>query len=423
MNKKKYILITVLILLIISGILIFKESRNRQIEQEKQQSIINDLGITTETINVKTGILTKEIVYIGTIEPAKSVVASSKMTSQVIKVFFTEGDTVIKGDILAKLDDSQLSASQNTARQRTETLKINYDYLDKEIQQYYISSPMIKKIETLEQNRIFLIEEEEKYKALYEAGAISKSAYEKVKHEADMLQMQQQEAQATSEDTYKKLENQRDILNSQLNELNANINEIQVNISNSNIVAPISGKIKKLNYSNGELAGAGMPFAIIDDISNYMVKVNISEQDREKIKADTKAILNITGMTNKIETTVTNILPNINEKTRVGELEIALDSSYVVEVASGTSVEVNFITDATENGIIIPRSAVKNMNDKNFVYIINNNIAIEQEIKTGLVVDDNIQVIEGLDEGDKIAVKNLTRIYDGVKIYIVKGED
>jgi len=413
MKKNKLILIFTIVLLMV-GVFTFLK--------EEAVDVSNDLGIPIKLETVETGSLTKGINYIGTIEPENSVTVSSKITSEVIEGNFQEGDLVNKGDIIARLDDSNLVAVLGSTVKKIETLQVSYAYLNEEVENYYSFNPMVKKIETLELNYAYLNDEAEKYKILFENEAIAKSTFDKVNHEKDMVKMQLEEAKASSEDAYNQLKNQRDSAEAQLKELDAKVNELNISIADASIVAPIAGKVRTLYYQTGDLAAGGKPFAIIDATESFMAKVNVSEQDLEKISVGSRVVLNITGVTDRIEAKVTKILPSINASTRIGEVEIGIAELGGMDIATGTSAEVRFITDELKDGIVISRTAIKNLKDKEFVYVIEDDVAHEQEIKTGLVVGDSVQVVEGLNAGEAIAGNNLTRLYDSAKVYVAEGD-
>jgi len=402
------------VLLIAGGIAVFKEDA---------APVSKDLGIPINVETVETGSLTKGINYIGTLEPENSVTVSSKLTSEVMQRNVQEGDLVKKGDIIARLDDSNLVAVLDSTMKKIETLQVSYAYLNKDVDTYYTTSPTVKKIETLELNHTYLSKEAEKYKILLDNEAVAKSTYDKVKHEADMVKMQLEEAKASSESAYNQLKSQRDSTGAQLKELEAKVNELNISIAEASIVAPISGKVRTIYYQTGDLAAGGKPFAIIDEMESLMAKVNVSEQDLEKISVGSKAVLNITGVIDGIEAKVTKIPTSVNSNTRIGEVEIAISELGEKDIPAGTSAEVKFITDELKEVIVISRTTIKNLKDKEFVYVIEDGVAHEQEIKTGLVVGDSIQVIEGLNAGAAIAGNNLTRLYDGAKVYVAEGED
>ena len=414
MKKNKLFFIIPIVLLIVGGVTVFKDVAAEEVSIE--------LGIPIKVANVEIGHLIEGINYIGTLNPKNSVVLSSKITSQVVEGNVQEGDSVKKGDIIAKLNDSQSVAALQSTVKKIETMQVSSAYLNEEVETYNTSSPMVKKIETLEMNYEYLSDEDEKYRQLFENGAIAESAYDKVKHEKDLLKMQLEEVKASSEDAYKQLENQKNSTEAQIRELNAKVNELKISIADTEIVAPISGKVRMLYYKTGDLAMGGKPFVIIDGTEGFIAKVNVPEQDLEKISVGSKTLLKVTGVKDEIQANVTRIMPSVNANTRIGEVEIGIALGGM-DIAIGTSVEVKFITDEMKAGVVISKTAIKKLKDKEFVYVIKNDVAYEQAIKTGLVVGDSVQVIDGLNVAEEIAVNNLTRLYDGSKVYIAQGEE
>lgn len=420
MKNNKKIIIGIITLIIILLSLTMGFVRNYKKDEESKN---NDLGIPIEMINVRLDSLTEGLNYIGTLESKLSVTLSTKIASQIVELNTEEGSMVQKGEVIAHLDNSQFIARLDTAIKKKETLLINYAYLVKEVENFHISNPMVKKIDTLQVNYEYLSKQDEDYKILYSNGAISESAYEQVKHELDMVTMQLEEAKAASLDSYNKLVNQRDTTFSQINELQANINELNLSIADTNIVAIGEGKVRTLYYQTGDLTAIGKPFAIIDNVKNLTVKVNVSEQDLKKISVGSRTKLKITGVEEEIEATVSKIMPSVNQNTRVGVIEIDVPAIENMDLTIGMSVEVRFITQEVQEEIIVPKSTIKSLKDKLFIYVIENDRVYEREIKTGLAVGDAIQITEGLKSGEKIATNNLAKLYDGAKVYIIKGDD
>jgi len=57
------------------------------------------------------------------------------------------------------------------------------------------------------------------------------------------------------------------------------------------------------------------------------------------------------------------------------------------------------------------------------VSLYEDGIVKEVNISTGLTVGEKIEVVEGLNEGDKLAIKNLSKLYENAKVYVFKGVD
>lgn len=421
MKKKKglYLITIVLVVtIIVVGLIKNIGKNNKGLEASN-----TDLGIPTEIQEVKSSELIEKISYVGTVESEDSVILSPKITSEVDELVFKEGDIVKKGDIIARLDDSQFVVKLNTALQKIETLETNYAYLNREVETYYEGNPSVKKVETAKENFNYLKNEAEKYKTLYEYGAIPQNSYDKIKHERDTVQKQLEELNAASENTYNKLVHEENMTSMQLKELYAMVEELNVSLEDTMIHAPIDGRIRMIDYSLGDLAMAGRPFVIIDGIESHVIKVQVGEQDLAKINIGTKAIVSITGQDNSIEAEVTNIMPNVNPVTRIGEVEVSFTVKDNRDMMIGTSVQVEFVINETEQGLVIETAFIKDLEDSQIVYVLENGHVYEREIKTGLVVENKAQVLEGLHEGEKIACKNLTKLYEGAKVYVFQGAD
>lgn len=425
MQKKKRSILTIVIIII--GVIIIGLSITRIIDKGRKNAtadaLQNDLGIPTEVISITLDQLTEKISYIGTVEAENSVLLSPKITSEISQLNFKEGDIIKKGDIIARLDNSQLEAKLNTALKKIETLEVNYTYLTRETEDYHETNPAIKRIETVEKNYDYLEDEVEKYRTLYEHGAISEESYNKVKHEKDMIKMQLEELKTTSDNTYNKLVHEKNMVEMQLKELYATVDELNLNLKEAIITAPISGKIRRIHYSIGDLVMTGKPLVTIDDIDNLVVKTNVGELDLAKLHKGMTAMVNIADSDRPIETKVTNIMPSVNPATRIGEVEISLTLENKKDVLIGASAQVEFVINKVEAGIVIEASFIKKLENKEIVYVFEDGYVYEREIKTGLVIEDKVQVLEGLESGENIAYKNLSTLYDGAKVYKFQGVD
>lgn len=336
---------------------------------EKKVVEIEDQGVPIEVEEVKKEDLIRKRLYTGTIYPKETVELNFKTPGKISALNVKEGDYVKKGAVIATLDGSSLEASLKTMESKKETINKNKEYLKGE---------------------------EEKLNQLLEGGAIPKSKYDELIHEIDILEMQ-------------------------LKEIDAQKFEVETNKRDLILSTPISGIVKVVNGNVGGIAGGGQPLVIIDHNKDATVKVNISELDLEKIKVGTKVNMNIFGEEKEIKSKVSRIVPNINPKTRIGEVEIQNVNSKK-GLIFGSSVPTEFIIDEFKSQETISKNSIKILNDKEVVYKIEEETVREIPIKTGIEENNRVQIIEGVKPGDKLAIGNLDKLYDGAKIYVYKGE-
>lgn len=365
----------------------------------------------------------KSVSYSGIMEAKSSVTLASKMTAEVVEVYYNEGDYVEAGSTIAKLDDSQLVASKETVKSKLDTLQVNYKYLEKEVADYYNSNPAVITVERLKADIEYVSDEKEKMEILFNDGIVSRNAYDEIDHQLKTMQSQLDEAQSNVENNYDSMKNQLNVSYAQLKELETTVKEMNLNIENSEILAPISGNIRMIAKEPGDLAIGGQPFAILDDRSVMTAKVSIVEKDLGVIKKNGEVHLKLTGRDEPIYAEVTRISPYMNNVTKMINIEIDLEKEEInKDIIIGSSVQVEFITSRANNQLVVDRRSLDEQLDGQFVFVIKEGIAVKTQIKTGMEVDDLVVVESGLNEGDLVAIKNLSNIYDEAKVFIYESE-
>lgn len=419
MNKKKLILVFVVALIIIA---VIAKRINSYSNSKASIAKESELGIPVELEAVTKGALTETINYVGTIEPKRSTTISPSIAGQITQIYVEEGSSVKYGDILVKIDDSQLRAGLETALKKHETLNTNYNYLTNEINDFYEVNPLLKQLETAQSNYEYLKGEKANYESLYEEGAIPKTTFDKLVQETNSAYLKLEELKATIQSSYDNLVHEKNMAAKQMEELNSSINELNVKIEDTVIKAPISGVVKMTQGDVGDLAVVGKPLVAIDDNKELIVKVNVSERDINRIFVGDKALLKTNGLEGEINTNVSKIVPDVNPNTRIGLIELGpVQNEKSSILFSGNSAEVKIIANEVKNKLIIPKSSIKNLNNKDIVYLYMEGIVKETEITTGITVGESTEVIRGLQEGDKIATTNLSKLYENAAVYVFKG--
>jgi HlyD family secretion protein len=414
-NKIAVAIVIIIVLSIALGRTVFLSlSEEQNIEKDSN-------GVYANLMKVKKDKLIEELNFIGTVRNDSSSTLSTKITGEINQILINEGDYVEKGDSLLILDKSQLEASMKTILQKENTLNTQISYLKEQISTFYSSNPLMDKIETVENNIEFQERELSKMEKLYEGDAISKTELDKAKHQLNTLKIQESELKSTADNNFEQLVHEKNMSEKQLEELKSSLDEIELSISNSQLTAPYDGIISQVMVEEGELAMPNKPALIISSTENQKIVINLSEADLKKVKKDTRVEFKI-GTNDEIHLgQVTYVSSNVNPATRVGTVEVLINSSKVY--SSGSSAEVKFILSEIEDQILIPASSIKTLTDKNVVYIYKEDIVREREIELGRKTGNMYQVLSGLEVGDVIAENNLDSLYDGTSIYTFEEGD
>lgn len=186
----------------------------------------------------------------------------------------------------------------------------------------------------------------------------------------------------------------------------ANIQNIKAQISKTYIYSPISGIIAKQEAKKGEIIGANsIVISIISD-AKFEIEANVTEVDIAKIKIGDIARVTLDAFSDakKFEAKIIKIDPAETVIDGVATYKTTFQFQQEEErIKPGMTANIDIQGQSRSNVLAVPyRSVIKN-NGNQFVKVLIKNEIKEVEVKTGLKGSDgNIEIIQGLQEGDKI---------------------
>tara|TARA_A100001015_G_scaffold307899_1_gene404584 strand:+ start:561 stop:1403 length:843 start_codon:yes stop_codon:yes gene_type:complete len=176
--------------------------------------------------------------------------------------------------------------------------------------------------------------------------------------------------------------------------------EILINLKSGNIIAPFSGVLGYTGLTEDILVSNNIFIITLDDNSTIYSDIKIPENYSASIKKGLPVEVKLSSFKDKVFLgEVDFVSSRINADTRSLLSRIKIDNANL-ELISGSLLEVS-VKFNLRNSLSVPDTSVMVEGDKSFVYKVNDeNIANKTEIKTGLRVDKNIEIISGLNEGD-----------------------
>ena len=97
-------------------------------------------------------------------------------------------------------------------------------------------------------------------------------------------------------------------------------------------------------------------------------------------------------------------------------IKIPLPENQDLKFKSGMNGDIEIVLEKKENVLFIPSSAIIEREEGRFVWLIENGKTKKKEVKIGLEIDEETEILEGLKEGDKIISKEISKIKEGEKI-------
>ena len=301
--------------------------------------------------------LSESLSIVGVINANNDVNVISETSGKVTQVFVKVGDYVSAGSVLVQVDDELKKAALMSAEANYEKAKKDY----------------------------------ERFQELYKQKSATDAQLDQAKLGAAMAEAQYIVAKRQYEDT--------------------------------KIKTPISGVVTARNVDVGSMV-MGAPQATlvanVVDISKLKVKLNVAEKDVFKLKVG-----------DPISVT-TDVYPGVTFKGKIETISAKADDAhtYPVELSvindknnplkAGMFAKVKFTSIENREAVVIPRESLVGSVKNPQVFVVENGVAKLRNLIVGDEAGTNIQILQGLTEGETIVVSGQNNLVDGVTVEIVK---
>jgi len=160
------------------------------------------------------------------------------------------------------------------------------------------------------------------------------------------------------------------------------------------------------------------PLCMVADMDSVKVVVNLSEKDIGKVKKGKIARVYVDSYPRKVfYGRVTNVAPALNPMTRKLKVEITVKNSEHL-LKPGMFARVEIIVDTFKNVLIVPRKAILEEEDGDYVFIVENGISKKVKVLKGACDGKNVEIKKGLKEKDLVVVEGNYELIEGVKVKI-----
>ena len=179
--------------------------------------------------------------------------------------------------------------------------------------------------------------------------------------------------------------------------------QLQQQLSKTTLYAPFSGRVDDIITEVGQLVAPGVqPLLRLVNLSSMYVEVDVPERYFSTIDKGTIAHVEIPVLHHTYDSRVVHKGTHINTGNRTFKISILADNS--IELAPNLITTIRLVDYQNANAIVIPLEVIsENFSGEQYVYVVNeNNKAEKRFIKTGLVEGDNVEVLEGLSNADRV---------------------
>lgn len=179
--------------------------------------------------------------------------------------------------------------------------------------------------------------------------------------------------------------------------------------------ADMDGVIASVDALQSNTASQGMALFTIASTEDVRVKLEISPEDYDKMKSGNAATVTLAGSTYEGTLTDVDRIALTNEKgTPVIGARIHINNPDE-NICIGASAKVRMTVAEAKDVLVLPIGAVNASTDGDFVYVIENGTVREKPVQLGISSATQVEITEGLTEGDLVVNDFSTDITPGMK--------
>jgi len=199
--------------------------------------------------------------------------------------------------------------------------------------------------------------------------------------------------------------------------------DVIASLQSKKITAPFNGVIGTRGISGSSLGSSNTIMLTLDDTKKILCDLSIPEKFSSLLKKGLRVKAKFSAYKDKTyEGTIESVASRIDAQTR-SILARAQINNENLEILPGSLLELEILY-LEKNNLGIPDTALLMEGDKTFVYkVIENDIIKKTEVKTDARDKGNLEVVNGLSQGDKVVAEGLGKVRPNMKIKpIIKTE-
>jgi HlyD family secretion protein len=384
-------------------------------EEEAHESAIPVQTAVAQKMPISRFIQAQAILY-----PQDQASVTPKISAPVSKFYVNRGDHVRKGQLLAELENRDLTAAALEAKANYDQAEANNrntatatlpDEVAKSQSEIQSDKEALDAAQKLNQSR----------KTLFEQGALprklldeSQVAYAQARSQYEIAQQHLQSLLKVSREAQIKS------AQAQLEAAKSHLNAVEAQLQYSKIISPIDGVVSDRPLYEGETASAGTPLITIMNISEVIARANLPVDELRFIKDGNSATIKLLDSSIEAPGKVIVVSPALNPNSTTAEVWVRA-SNPAGRMHPGASVQASISAGTVPDALVIPASALLPSSEGVADTVLvagTDSTAHKRQVEIGIKEGDKIQILKGLTAGDRVVTAGGYGIQDGAKIRI-----
>ena len=193
-------------------------------------------------------------------------------------------------------------------------------------------------------------------------------------------------------------------------------------LRDTSVRAPFAGFIKDRQATLGQYVRPNTPLLTLVKVDPIRLRMEVPERMAPWIRIGQQVDVWLEAFgERKFQGKIWRISPTVDQSKRTFVAE-GLIANPKGELKAGSYAKAHIPSDQTARIRLIPVRAVNYILGSNKAYVVKNDTIEARDLKLGDRFEEEVEIVEGLQEGEQIALTQLTRLDTGTKVKVVSGE-
>ena len=378
--------------------------------QYRRRSTVEVRAAKVERQSIHSSVVTN-----GKAEPLSYQEVRSEVEGEVVRVLVQDGETVRRGQTLLELNQRQVLSGLEQARSELAEAQNALQFLQRggtenEVRELRAQGEVAKR------ERDQAAADVARNERLLEKGAVARMELEQsrarlAKAEADFFVLDQKLNHPYSPEELGRAQ-------ARVRAAQAAVDLGESRLRAAAVVSPLDGVVYSRPVRAGDYVRSGDLLASVGELGQMRVRVYVDEPDLGRVARGQAVLVHWDGLPEREWKGQVERLPSeIKEldSRRVGEVICTLDNPGS-ELLPNMNLNAEIITESKENVLTVPREAVLGSDTNRYVYLIREGVLMRQPVQGGLLNPTRIEIREGLQEGEEVALGGEEPLREGTRV-------
>ena len=392
------------VLLLLALIFVPACSSSSQQNAHDAQAASSPAAVPIDSAKAETRELQRVVQAVGTLDPNEEVTVSNQVEGTVEKLYVDLGDAVRAGQLLAQLDirELELAVHQQEAALQQELARLGLADASTSLDESTTSQ--VRQAEaTFAEAKIRL----DRVRKLTEEGVVSKQQLDEQQAKYDVAEAAVRGARETVWN-----------IRATIAARSAALRLSEKKLADAKIMAPMNGFIKDRLAVEGQFLKSNSPVVTIVQNSPLKLRLDVPEGAVSSVAIGRTVKFHVDAFPDReFDGKISRISPSVDQQSRTLKLEAIVNNSAGL-LKPGFFARVTIQTDRKDRAVVVPADALFSFAGLEKLFIIENGKVAERVVRSGLRLDGQVEIVEGLKEGEIVAISNLGNLQQGREVSV-----